>query len=236
MISRFSIVLPAAVLAASLLAPSASAQGRGMRTATAAPRARSSFRLNGREGFARQSRRRFSNDSGFLFYPYIYSDDEIDSGPITSEPPQVQKLVAQPAQPTATAAHAAEPLLMENHGGQWVRVLTGTQMAIQQSERPESPQATNPQSGIAEPAAAAPPLPELPRAVIVFRDGHVEELGKYVIQGAVLSTTADYLSTGSWTRKIPLAELDIPASLKLNNERGAKFSLPSGPNEVVIRF
>jgi len=30
--------------------------------------------------------------------------------------------------------------------------------------------------------------------------------------------------------------LDIPASLKLNNERGAKFSLPSGPNEIVVRF
>jgi hypothetical protein len=29
--------------------------------------------------------------------------------------------------------------------------------------------------------------------------------------------------------------LDVPATLKLNQERGAKFSLPSGPNEVMIR-
>ncbi len=64
----------------------------------------------------------------------------------------------------------------------------------------------------------------------------MEELGKYMIQGVVLLTTADYWSTGSWTRKIPLAELDIPASLKLNRERGSKFNLPSGPNEVVVRF
>jgi hypothetical protein len=233
MVSRLSIVLPAAVLAASLLAPSAPAQGRGIRIPPAAPRARSSFRLNGRDGFARQSHRRFSNGSGFLFFPYLYPEDDIDSGPVTPEPAPAQELVAQPAPP---AARPAEPFLMENHGGQWVRVPSGNQMAIQQSEKPVSPQASNPRSGIAEPAAATPPLRELPPAVIVFQDGHMEELGKYVIQGAVLSTAADYWTTGSWTRKIPLAELDIPASLKLNQERGAKFSLPTGPNEVVVRF
>lgn len=64
----------------------------------------------------------------------------------------------------------------------------------------------------------------------------MEEVQKYMIQGGVLYTTSDYWTTGSWTRKIPLAELDIPASLKLNKERGTKFNLPSAPNEVVIRF
>jgi len=29
--------------------------------------------------------------------------------------------------------------------------------------------------------------------------------------------------------------LDVPATLKLNEDRGAKFSLPSGPNEVMFR-
>jgi len=57
-----------------------------------------------------------------------------------------------------------------------------------------------------------------------------------MIQGDVLFTNADYWSTGSWTRKISLTDVDIPASLKLNKERGTKFNLPSGPNEVVIRF
>jgi hypothetical protein len=46
---------------------------------------------------------------------------------------------------------------------------------------------------------------------------------------------ADYWTTGSWTSKIQIADLDVPATLKLNQERGAKFALPASPNEVFIR-
>ena len=46
---------------------------------------------------------------------------------------------------------------------------------------------------------------------------------------------ADYWSSGSWTRKIQIADLDLPATLRLNQERGLKFVMPSGPNEVVTR-
>jgi hypothetical protein len=45
---------------------------------------------------------------------------------------------------------------------------------------------------------------------------------------------ADYWSSGSWTKKIQIADLDVPATLKLNQERGLKFELPAGPNEVVV--
>jgi len=236
MISRLTIALSVAVLGAALFAPSAPAQGRGgMHAPAEAPRARSSFGLSGRDGFARRNARRFLNDSAFLF-PYLYPDDEFYYGPVAPEPLPVQTVVPQPPQPPAPAASPVEPLLLENHNGQWVRVPTGSQMAIPQSTKPDSTQPSSLQPGIAEPTEAAPPLPALPPAVIVFRDGHTEEVAKYMIRGDVLFTNADYWSTGSWTRKIPLAELDIPASLKLNKERGTKFNLPSGPNEVVIRF
>lgn len=72
--------------------------------------------------------------------------------------------------------------------------------------------------------------------MIVFRDGHMEEVEKYVIRGNVLYTSADYWTTGSWTRKIPVTDLDVPATLKLNQQRGAKFDLPSSPTEVMVRF
>jgi hypothetical protein len=55
-------------------------------------------------------------------------------------------------------------------------------------------------------------------------------------KGDVLYTSADYWNIGSRTRKILVAELDVPASVKLNAERGAKFNLPSGPNEIVVGF
>ena len=71
--------------------------------------------------------------------------------------------------------------------------------------------------------------------MLVFRDGHQEEIRKYVINGATIYTSADYWSTGSWTRRVQIAALDIPATLKLNHDRGANFTLPSGPHEVMIR-
>jgi hypothetical protein len=71
--------------------------------------------------------------------------------------------------------------------------------------------------------------------VLVFRDGHEEEIGKYVISGTTIYTSADRWSSGSWTRKVQIAALNVPATLKVNQERGAKFRLPSGPNEVMIR-
>jgi hypothetical protein len=69
-----------------------------------------------------------------------------------------------------------------------------------------------------------------------FRDGHNEQIERYTIAGEAIYTKADYWTTRSWTRKIPINELDIPATLAINRERGTKFRLPSGPNEVVIRL
>ncbi len=237
--SRFMIGLPVAVLGMALLAPPSPAQGRGMRPFPTPAQARPSSGIGIRGEITRQSQRRSVNDAVYLFPPYFYPDDAFDYGPVAPEasPVQpVQMVVEQAAPPPAPAASPVEPLLLENRGGQWVRIPTGNQMAISQSGKPDIAQASSLQPGIAVPTEAAPPLPELPPAIVVFRDGHMEEVGKYMIQGNILFTNADYWSTGSWTRKIPLAELDLPASLKLNKERGSKFSLPSGPNEVVIRF
>jgi hypothetical protein len=208
-----------------------------MHAPAAAPRSRSSFRLSGRGGFDRAHQRPFLNESAFLFPAYFYPDDEFDYGSVEPGAPPVQLIVSQPEQLPAPAASPVEPLLLEIHDGQWVRVPTGREMqALPQSTKPDSAKALSSNSGFVELPATAPRLPALPPAVIVFRDGHTEEVAKYMIQGDMLFTNADYWSTGSWTRKIPLSDVDIPASLKLNKDRGTKFNLPSGPNEVVIRF
>lgn len=225
------------MVAAALVAPASSAQVRGMRAPAATPRLRSSFGPSGREGFARRSHGRFLNDSAFFFPPYFYTDTDYEDVREIPEAPPVQVVVAQPAPSPAPAASAIESLLLENRDGQWVRIPTGNQIpTIAQSPQPASAQGSGQHPGMTELAEAVPPLPKLPPAEIVFRDGRTEELGKYMIQGDTLFTNADYWTTGSWTRKIPLKELDIPASLKLNKERGTKFNLPSNPNEVVVRF
>ena len=99
----------------------------------------------------------------------------------------------------------------------------------------------SPSSGSSRPAQKlAAQLPresarELPPAVLVFRDGRTEEVSSYTIMSGTIYLKADYWTSGSWTRKIQIADLDVPVTLKLNQGRGLNFVLPASPNEVVMR-
>jgi len=55
------------------------------------------------------------------------------------------------------------------------------------------------------------------------------------IIGLTIYTKAGYWTSGAWTRKIQIADLDLPATLKQNHDRGVAFQLPSGPDEVILR-
>jgi len=57
--------------------------------------------------------------------------------------------------------------------------------------------------------------------VLVFRDRHREEIQNYAIVGETLWTFAPQK-----TQKIPLDDLDIPATQKANDERGVDFHVP----------
>lgn len=188
----------------------------------------------------RRAHHRVFGGSGYA--PYFDSQDDSEPEIIEAPPPQIIVQTVQPAAP-APVPNPPESLVLESQGDHWVRITNHGQSQIGQSDQPEPERASNPPSAIpsAIPSArprrtsAAEPPGELPAAVLVFRDGHEEEIGKYTIVGATLYTSADYWSTGSWTRRVPIAELDIPATLKRNQERGARFRLPSGPNEVMVR-
>jgi hypothetical protein len=57
--------------------------------------------------------------------------------------------------------------------------------------------------------------------VLVFRDRHSEEIQNYAIAGNTL-----WVFTQERGRKIPIAELDVPATAKANADRGIDFRLP----------
>lgn len=231
MFPRVTIALPATLLWVALFAVPVPAQIRGMRAPAPAPHTPLSFRLNGRASHNHQTRHRYFN--GFAYYP----DYESDYEPGPSVGPSAQTVVMEPARAPVPAASPVESLILEERNGQWVRIPTGKQLPVgQQVTQSDSARASTQQMVIVGPAKTPQPTPELPPAVLVFRDGHIEEIKRYMIQGGVLYAGTDYWSTGSWTRKILIAELDVPASLKLNAERSAKFTLPSGPNVVVVRF
>jgi hypothetical protein len=58
--------------------------------------------------------------------------------------------------------------------------------------------------------------------VLIFKDGHQVEVANYAIVGATL-----YDLSGGRSKKIQLAELDLPATVKENDQRGVEFQLPA---------
>ena len=66
--------------------------------------------------------------------------------------------------------------------------------------------------------ADAPPLEA---TTLVFRDGHQEQVTNYAIMGQTLFVF------GTRTQKIGLGDLDIPATIKLNDDSGVEFHLPN---------
>jgi hypothetical protein len=68
---------------------------------------------------------------------------------------------------------------------------------------------------------AAAPAPDQPPTVLVFRDGHKSEVKNYAILGDAL-----YDLSSDRRRKIALADLDVAATARENDERGIDFRLP----------
>jgi len=80
-----------------------------------------------------------------------------------------------------------------------------------------------PERGYANPAPSAQPQgdPIIPPTVLVFRDQHREETQNYAIVGQTL-----WNFSPQRTEKIAIANLDLPATEKANDERGVSFRIP----------
>jgi len=61
-----------------------------------------------------------------------------------------------------------------------------------------------------------------PATALVFRDQHVEEVHNYAIAGGTLWVLNDHQAG----KKIPLAQLDLQATVKMNDDRGVDFQVP----------
>jgi hypothetical protein len=68
-----------------------------------------------------------------------------------------------------------------------------------------------------EPAVSQPPT------VLVFKDGHQVQVVNYAIVGSTLYDLSD-----GRTKKVALAALDVPATVKQNDDRGVDFKVPEG--------
>jgi hypothetical protein len=71
------------------------------------------------------------------------------------------------------------------------------------------------------PAAQAKARPDLP-VVVVFLDRHIQEVKNYAVANEML-----VVLDGNRRTKYPLADIDLAATMKLNDERGVDFQIPN---------
>ena len=102
-------------------------------------------------------------------------------------------------------------------------------------------QAENRKSAVSRPPAPTPPAQEEPATVamktpepaialqpatiLIFKDGHRQEVGNYAIVGSYL-----YDLTPGHRMKVTLSDLDLDATQKANDDQGIDFKLPELPN------
>ena len=162
-----------------------------------------------------------------------------------------QPAASQPSPP----ASSSEPLLIELQGDRYVRV---TSAAIDGEAQPLPRPSGNIRPGNGQPSksagshfakplaqnaanrsgpmiAAAPATLALPATILIFRDGHNEEVHDYTIADGFLYVRGDLYTDGYWNKKIDLSALNLAATMQTNSTRNVKFVIPSSPNEVITR-
>jgi hypothetical protein len=160
----------------------------------------------------------------FYSYPAFYSQSQAYATSRGEQNELVQQVVelAQEVQQLREEEieperKPAEPLVIERQGDRFVRVNQIDLSTVK--SQPERSHAAE----------------QLPTTILVFRDGRRVELNGYTIVDRVLYASVDYAANGYWTKKISLADLDLSATIKLNEQRGTRFTLPRAPNEVITR-
>jgi hypothetical protein len=201
------------------------------------------FGITAAPGFPGRGLRRQGHASrGAILLPYPYLNSDYGDEMVEPAPPQIIVVPASAPAAPAPPPVPLESLLIEWQGDHFVRTTMssgGGKVSPDYAEKSYSEKPAD-RSPVQERSArggkdSVQPPRELPPAVLVFRDGRREEVSDYTIMNGTMYSKADYWTSGSWTKKIQIADLDVPATMKINQERGVKFVLPASPNEVVMR-
>ncbi len=214
-------------------------------------------------GHRRGSRR--SSPLSFLTDPFLSGLYESSYPPTASSPViRLQNAAESLAPPGDQGPQQGQPLLIELRGDRYVRISSNETESDEPRGQPdyfrEMSGGAGAKSGRSQPdvgktnvlrsrprvsrgqvntknALAAGVLPHpLAPTVLVYRDGRREQIREYSIADGVLYARSDYYAVGYWNKTIALVALDLPQTLKANQERGVKFVLPDSPNNVVMNW
>lgn len=213
----------------------------------------------------RSSRTHRSSPLTSFLSPFLGDSFNPDDLSLTGDPSQAPPFLLQATRAlSGTAGFAAppdnshqpsssEPLLIELQGDRYVRVTSAAvdgealplRMAPNNVHLDNGPSKSG-SSHVTKAAhnsapspgpitAAAPPSRNLPPAVLIFRDGHSEEVHDYTIADGFLYARGDFYTDGYWNKKIDLSALNLTATMQTNSTHNLKFVIPSSPNEVITR-
>jgi hypothetical protein len=240
-------------LLSAVLTPLAAAQ-RASHAAATRPHFNSpaaSFAL-GRTAHPSRFRRSPYTSLPFPFLEDSLLEDLYSTGyPVASQPPVILLQPARamsadyPAPPdNDRESPSTQPLMIELQNGRYVRVTStpadgeGLPLALPPDPEPTkrvSRNSNSPAVTTQAPAIAASPAHDLPPAILIFRDGHTEEVRDYTIADGILYARGDYYTNGYWNKKIAISTLNVAQTQEANVARNVNFVLPTSPNEVIIR-
>lgn len=159
-----------------------------------------------------------------LFDPF-YNDYLQSTGyPAASQPPVILLQAPPSAPPPEPASAPSQPLMIELQGDRYVQISGNESSGSEIID--QFPRSAEPHSEIAAHPTSS--------ALLIFRDGRRQEVTSYTITNGVLYAASDYATTGAWTQKIDLRDLNVPETIAQNNSRNVRFQLPTSPNEVTV--
>ena len=166
-------------------------------------------------------------NAGFPFWPdYLPSNETTPSVIVVQAPaPPIERPNTKSDEPKSAA-----PLLIEWQGDRYVRRTSANSRGSQPDYIAEA-KATAKAFAIKQPAKQSQSSP----TTFIFRDGHREQSSDYSIISGIIYVRLDYWTAGQWSRQIHLSDLDLPTTVKANQDQGVAFRVPNAPNEVITR-
>jgi hypothetical protein len=157
-----------------------------------------------------------NNNNGFIGGGYVVPYyGYYDSGSYAADQSDYQ------SNDQANDQYNGGPTIFDRRGSGIAPAPAPTPRAAREREEDQPPAPRN-EEVAAQPEPAPAPEPE--QTVLVFKDGHQVEVGNYAIVGNTL-----FDLTGGRRRKIAIADLDLTATTKQNDDRGIDFQVPAAP-------
>ncbi|MBZ5569723.1 MAG: hypothetical protein LAN64_17990 [Acidobacteriia bacterium] len=160
-------------------------------------------------GRVNQHPRRHNQGSSYypVYVPYAYPVA------VAVEPEEEQEAEPDPPAPTIFEHRATSERMPADNSRYGTHYLDA-----RESQKPEPVPEVSDNRVMPSTTPAQEQFPVL----LIYRDGHEQEVRNYAIVGQTLYDLGAFVA-----HRVPLADLNLPATIKANDDRGVEFALPA---------